>query len=145
MRKRKRLLILPGLLAAALFIGAGLQLFWDSSPPPRFTAALADRIHQGMTEAEVVAVLGMPAGDYHTTEIYLRAPDDYRSKVWIKPEGLRGPDGITEKAWISNEGGVTVEFDSEGRVCRSYWEGYWTPKPQSWFDSIRRWLRGLWP
>jgi hypothetical protein len=111
--------------------------------PVRFTKEMADRIHTGMTEAEVIAVLGRPAGDYHNTAIYLNAPDDYRSDVWVSPGGVRRADGTTEKAWISNAGGVAVEFDLEGRVSRTCWEGYWTHGPHHTYSLVVRILRRL--
>jgi hypothetical protein len=115
------------LLTLTVIIGIGLaSLVVIHFQPVRFSKEMAGHIHKGMTEAEVIAVLRRPAGDHRTREVYLAAPDDYRSEVWVGPEGLRRADGTTEKAWISNVGGVVVEFDLEGRVSYTYWEGYWT-------------------
>src|SRR5438046_120019 len=92
------------LLAMALLTGVGLTAFVlrylqpvqftaeVANRPVQFTAEVANRIHPGMTEPEVVAILGAQAGDYQTRTNYLPAPDCYRSNVWINPKGLRHPD-----------------------------------------------------
>lgn len=133
------------LLALALLIGVSLTVFVVLClQPVRFTEEMANRIRRGMTEAEVVAILGRPAGDYQTRQNYLPAPNDYRSDVWTHPEEFRRPDGIIERAWISDVGAVAVEFDSKGRVSRSYFEGGdWTDKSQSPLDPFRRAVRRL--
>jgi hypothetical protein len=138
---KKRLLV-----ALALLTAVGLTAFVvHHLQPLHFTPAMADCIHPGMTEAEVVEILRKEAGDYQTRENYLPVPDDYRSNVWLTPEGLRHPDGTYEKAWVSDEGGVAVEFDSDGRVGRAYFDGpYWTDErsPLDFFRCLFRWAMG---
>src|SRR5262245_31156651 len=62
MRGRKRLWVLVGLAAVLLAVGA----FMAGPPPPdRVTRANFDRVWEGMSRAEVEAILG-PPGDYTT-------------------------------------------------------------------------------
>jgi hypothetical protein len=129
------------LLALALFAGVCLMaLLGRLLRPAQFTEEMANRILPGMTEADVVAILGRRSGDYSTIdELYLPGPDDYRSNVWLTPELLQYPDGTYEKAWVSDHGGVAVEFNAEGRVCRAYFDGpYWTPDIRTPLDFFRR-------
>jgi hypothetical protein len=144
---RKRLLILVGVVLAVAIVTAGTrELFRPSVPPPRFTPDMPGRIRPGMTEAEVVAILGRPAGNYASPAVcFADACPDYKSDVWSSPAGRHRPDGTTEKAWISDEGGVAVEFDAEGRVAYCYFEAMWVPRPPSVTDRVRAWLRRLWP
>jgi hypothetical protein len=63
MRKHKPVLLWAGMLV--LLAGSGLvDNLWLTSPGHRITARHAARVRAGMSEAEVVALLGAPAGDY---------------------------------------------------------------------------------
>jgi hypothetical protein len=136
---RKRLLILTGVvLAVAVIAGGALELLRPS--PPRFTEDLAARIHPGMTEAEVVAVLGRPPGNYaspHTTDF------GNTMGYWLEPEGWLLPSGNVHKGWISDAGAVCVEFGQDGLVVRSFWGPVWVWRPESPLESVGRMLRGL--
>jgi hypothetical protein len=60
---RKRWLVVLSVAAATL---AALA-FWALVPGPRFGPAYLHRLREGMTEREVEAALGCPAGDYRAT------------------------------------------------------------------------------
>src|SRR5437899_2741260 len=127
-------------LAAAAVIGLVLL----SVQQPRFGKEKFELLYEGMTEAEVVEVLGCPAGDY-------------RPAIWIHPNWFvspsdaigfplaeRGrpleelkelerkdvekwieqgqpippsPTSVQWKWWWAREFGINVAFDSRGRVC----------------------------
>ena len=61
MRRRKLLVVLAGL---AVLVAAGAVVLWPE-PPSRITRENFDRVREGMTQAEVEAILG-PPGDYRT-------------------------------------------------------------------------------
>jgi hypothetical protein len=60
MRRRKLLVALAGL---AVVVAVGVVVLWP--PEDRITEANLERIKEGMTQAEVEAILG-PPGDYRT-------------------------------------------------------------------------------
>jgi hypothetical protein len=84
---KKRLLLALALLAV---VGVAV-LVVRVLRPVHFTEEMANRIPPGMTEAEVVAILGRPAGDYTTGEWHFAAMDDWRTDVWAHPEGRPFP------------------------------------------------------
>jgi hypothetical protein len=138
--KPKRLLLPVGIvLAVALAVGMAL----DTAPAPwptyRLTKDAADAIHEGMTEAEVVKLMGRPPGNYASPDVsFIDACPDYKSDVWGRPEGRPWPGGKTEKAWVSDVGGVAVVFDPEGRVEYSYFEPMHVPKRSLLAWMLRR-------
>jgi hypothetical protein len=137
---KKRLLIACGLLAAAGATFVVVRIL----QPVRFTEEMANSIQPGMSEADVVSILGRQAGDYSTTsDGYLLVPNDYRSNVWFTPEKMLCLDGNGkfEKAWISDEGGVEVMFNAHGRVLWAAWEGYWRPEAPPIPVRIQRWVQ----
>ncbi|HEV3257706.1 MAG TPA: hypothetical protein VG013_12545 [Gemmataceae bacterium] len=105
----------------ALILLIGLALGWalvSRALPPRFTEEKVARIHEGMTEEEVVAILGKPAGYYASFD----APDVLPPESWKTPEGYPLPDGTFMRGWVSDAGAVEVYFRPDGRVRRSRWE-----------------------
>jgi hypothetical protein len=138
---RRRLLVLAGLVLAVVAL-AGVALELVRPHPPRFTEGLADRIHAGMTEAEVVAILGRRAGDYaspYTVGV------SSRSSAYLA-EGVYEPDGSCTKAWFSDAGIIRVHFGPDRRVLSRWWEAAYTPPSGvSLAEQIRGWLRHLWP
>jgi hypothetical protein len=132
------LLVLALVTAALLMFGIHVRRF----QPVRFTPDMLARIDKGMTEAEVVAILGKPAGDYaDPATCFLVSCPDWRSKVWAHPQGWPRKDGLIEKAWISDELGISVVFNTEGRVVDRGGEEMFVPPSPSFFDIIRQWLR----
>jgi hypothetical protein len=134
----KRLHILAGgVLTAALVVGGALELLRPF--PPRFTRDMASRIHPGMTEQEVVAILGRPAGNY-TSRIDWEWVYTPMLLVWQYPEGSSNEDGSTAKGWMSDEAWVAVYFNPDGRVMRCWSEPAPVPAPRSPLDFVRRLL-----
>jgi hypothetical protein len=87
MRRRKLLVVLAGL---AVVVAAGVVVLWPR-PPSRITRENFERIKEGMSRAEVEAILG-PPGDYRTG----RGEMDYgtENEAWMPDTGpdLAGPD-----------------------------------------------------
>jgi hypothetical protein len=138
---RRWLLVWAGFeLAVVVLAGGALELFWPR--PPRFTEELADRIHAGMTEAEVVAILGRRAGNYaspYTVGV------SSRSSAYLA-EGVYDPDGSCTKAWFSDAGIIRVHFGPDRRVLSRRWEAACTPRSgMPLAERIRDWVRRLWP
>jgi hypothetical protein len=134
-------------------------------PRSRFGREQFERLREGMTEAEVIAVLGCP-------------PGDYRPKIWSQPDWYvstsdpigflleqRGrslqqlreweqldleewvragkpipvpPDRAQKASWWARHYGIDVAFDRQGRVIHlSLWELN-PPRPP---HDIWRWIR----
>jgi hypothetical protein len=98
--KRKRLLLVLAALAALAV--AGTAVLWPRRP--RVTREKFDRIREGMTRADVEAILG-PPGDYRN------GPTRYE-KVG-PPEGLRL---FRREFWWYDDGTFDVGFDGTGRI-----------------------------
>lgn len=86
------------------------------------------RIEVGMTEDEVAAIMGRPAGNYSTSGTY--------STFMPEPMQLGLPK---RKEWQSDEAHIVVHFTS-GRVesAKSY-ELIYNYEPNT-LDKLRRWL-----
>jgi hypothetical protein len=95
MRRRKLLVALAGL---AVMVAAGAVVGWPRAN--RVTWENYDRIREGMTRAEVEAILG-PPGDYRT------GPTIALNGSVIAPYGSRH-----QGDWVGNEGFIGVVFDS---------------------------------
>jgi hypothetical protein len=110
MSKRKRLLLLAGLLV--LLAGAGLVfVLWLTAPPrTAITREDAERIQLGMTLATVEAVLGGPARDECT------GPIIYHATV-IRVSHSR-PEGLTN-VWQSDTVQLCVVFRDDVVIYRS--------------------------
>lgn len=77
-------------------------------PSDRITPSTCARINNGMTEDEVVSVLGrLPDHQYHP---------------WDKFPFLQPPPEIApewEKCWEGQSGDIFIQFDAKGLVCAS--------------------------
>jgi hypothetical protein len=114
--RRKHLLIGAGLGLAGFVLAYSAWLYCHQ--PARFTEDMAARIRPGMTEAEEVAILGKPPGDYSSPgTLYFADTMGYM----VEPEGWPLPGGNIHKGWISDAGAICVEFDPDRRVVRCFW------------------------
>jgi hypothetical protein len=125
--RRRRLLVLA-VLGAAVALAGGAWLLW---PRPAITTAItlenAAKIQQGMTLAEVEAILGGP-------------PRNETEAVGIVvnfPEGFGGfePGALL---WNSDTTICAVLFDRNGRVISH--NAFAAHPYESTFDRLRRWL-----
>jgi hypothetical protein len=139
---RSRVIVLVGVaLALALAVGAQVLVLSPSAPPVRFTEDMVERIYEGMTEEEVVGVLGRPPGWYASPDIayFGSGPMGY----WVQPEGWTLPKGDIDKGWISDAGAVCVTFGRDGRVARRDWMDVYAPEPESAWQRFLRKAKGL--
>jgi hypothetical protein len=120
---RCRLLLLA-LLVALVLLGVGVYALW---PRAGITRTNASAICDGMTRAEVAAIMGGPPGDYHTPG--RECSYDY---------SFLHPGNSTSEEWIGDEGLVLVAFDAEGRaVANLFVEVH---QEETVFDKFRRWI-----
>jgi hypothetical protein len=133
---RRRLLVTAGSALVGLALAACAFLYCHR--PARFTKEMAERIQPGMTEAEVVAILGWPAGNHADPETSWLGSGPF--PIWESPTGWR-KDGITTKGWISDVGAIGVDFGPDGRVRDRWWEAVLGPVHESPLDFVRRLFR----
>jgi hypothetical protein len=134
---RKWLLILVGVvLAAAVIVLAARELHAYRQKLARsrlIDQDHFDRIKEGMSRAEVEALLGGPQG-YFSTEtvfccVHAQAPVLVGRERW--------------ESWIGNEGEISVVFDEQDAVR---WRDFATPiRPSSVAGRVLAWLRRVWP
>jgi hypothetical protein len=139
MRTRKRLLLLGGAVLAAVLAWGAWELLRPH--PPRFTMDLTFRIRPGMTEAEVVAILGKPAGNYASPGA-LGGVGCWEDRYW--DDKRTAEVGSYTKGWISDAGAIWVRFGPDGRVYTKSWNRVGFPRgPETPWGRIYRWARRL--
>jgi hypothetical protein len=130
---RRRALLATG-AAVLLLIGfAALRL---AAPRPRLTDETYHAIDAGMSESDVVAILGSPAGDYCSP--FFDEESFCGSQCWgLVPGQENQPHGV--RVWKTDAAWLTVAFDENGRVCGVQHEFQAPPAPL--LRKLRRWLR----
>jgi len=147
--KRKRLLLIVGCLAAVLL--AGYATFRLTAPRHRITIESFQAIREGMTELEVEAVLGAPAGVYSTeaqTGFYLPKFRISWPAKWIYASDAdifirTGSDLIEKqggKEWVGEELSIYICFNEGGRVLESRSGQVPPTRNESFLAKLRRWL-----
>jgi hypothetical protein len=109
--KRKRLWIAA--FFAVLLVAAGVFLLW---PPDRITRASFKKIHVGMTEKEVEALLGGPGIDRKSEDLF---PIGLGLPIHIIPKKIEVETWITNqdcKKWEGRRGTIAIQFDPQGKV-----------------------------
>jgi hypothetical protein len=128
-------------LLVALGVAVGL-VAWACIPTPRPSRPLAvdvslqnvDRLKLNMSEAEVEAVLGAPAGDYRTR-------NDIGHIFAASGAWSRSPGGSVTKQWVADEASVLIRFDpGEGATIVSRGIGIGSP---TWGERQESRLRNL--
>jgi hypothetical protein len=142
-RRRKLLVALAAL--------AGVVVLWPRGEPDRITQANFDRIHEGMTRAEVETILG-PPGDYRTE------PAEYGSLAYLvgrRAQSIGDDYPAVSHWWEGNTSLVILSYDHSGRVTDFGRVDAINPKPSAveillwhlkrqwhrWFPewAMRRW------
>jgi hypothetical protein len=132
MRKRTLLVVLSGL---AVVVAAGAVVLWQR-PPSRITRENFERIKEGMSRAEVEAILG-PPGDYRTgdgemdygmeNEAWMPdtgpdvakglSPDfDKLETNWKRDPGQSPEDPSSRADWLGDSFGIAIAIGPSGSV-----------------------------
>jgi hypothetical protein len=100
----------------------------------------AERLEVGMTEGEIEAILGGPAGDYRTRNDI----GYFFGLVGGYSNTLHELDKATEKQWNTDQYSVLVFFDPHGKAARIYGAGAYKPPsmPELLLSKIKRLLGG---
>lgn len=119
--KKRALMLLLGFLVIALAAGATPWLLFSDGP--RFTEAQATKIKPGMTESEVIEILGAASGSYTTSLAVYYQP----SIEPVVPPGTK-----YEKSWCGDHGMIEVGFDDNDRTTyRQFYQNGSAP-PKLW-------------
>jgi hypothetical protein len=122
MTRRKKLLsfgISAGLVVVVYFA------FRTSAPKHNINGASFEKIKQGMTLAEVEAILGGPAGDYTTRPTISEC------------DGRLGPG---DKEWVSDDAAISVWFDPKGGILDASVSPVFRRNDLTWLERLRTWL-----
>jgi hypothetical protein len=147
MRRRRSLVLAGVVLALAVGIPAAI---WFPGWYQRFARSQlidrehCDRIKEGMSRAEVEAILGGGPGDYTTVTVAI--PKE-TGTLFIHGEPASWHGGSYGRYhwehWTGNEGQITVVLH-DGETVSARWFTPNTLPPRSLVDQIRDWLRRLW-
>jgi hypothetical protein len=114
------------------FLGAGAVAFWLTLPKSSVTRENFERIRVGMTEDEVITILGQPAG---------RARDDSEEMLWSF--GCTGYSyeslGDCDWLWVGLDDAILVEF-KDRRVASKEWLAVVEHRARPLWDKVRRLL-----
>lgn len=102
---RKRICLCAGVLTCLVF--AGVAGYWFLQPHPRIDAETLQKIQVGMTEREVIDIIGAPPGNYGVGEGELN-PFNV-STFWIFPEK-------SVKTWLGRDKAIQIGFADDGKV-----------------------------
>jgi outer membrane protein assembly factor BamE (lipoprotein component of BamABCDE complex) len=102
-RRHRRLIVV--ILACLLLAVCVLLLF---SRRQQVNSEAFNAIQDGMTEEEVEAILGSPAGEYTVLIPWLRPKVTYQK--------LRDTRGANTKYWAGETAVITITFDRDGKV-----------------------------
>jgi len=126
----RRRLLLVAIPAVLILVGAGAWVLW---PRPGITRANAAQVVEGMTLAEVEAIMGGSPRDESTGPLCVDEPAD---PTW---DGT-GICAANRPTWTSNQVLVEIDLDANRQVERARWYPV-RRAPESLLDIVRRWLR----
>jgi hypothetical protein len=129
----KRWVLWLGVGGVALTIGFALP-HWSARQVPSTWDAFA-AIREGMTQTEVEALLGGPAGNRSTQQ-----PEFCIAMTEEEDHAFRSQ--LITKEWINDDALIWVGFDGDGRVARKFCTAN-RIGPPGWLASFRNWL-GRW-
>src|SRR5262245_12571564 len=124
--------------AIVLLIVAGLIVvgYWLLQPHPRIDKAALDRIELGMTEAQVVEIIGAPPGNYGLGDAEFERSHIVDARAVI----VELPDPASSKSWMGQTHGIEIGFDANGKVVTKDLHTLWR-EYDSHFDWMCQTLR----
>ena len=101
-------------LLASLFVGVA----WLCWPQPRISPASFERIHEGMSQDQIEAIIGLPPGDYYTGPRGVggstsRGPFGFPCVEKGRPWGKQTGRVIS---WWGNDYAIEVSFDKSEKA-----------------------------
>jgi hypothetical protein len=126
-RLYKRMLCWVVLLVSVVDAAVVVRLLF--LPEHRISPETYKMIQEGMTEAEVERLLGVPPGNYSFPRMH----------SFVNGPGLHASSNKYVE-WTANCGQIRACFDHAGKVrwARFHSVNDW---PEHWFNTLRRWLR----
>jgi hypothetical protein len=132
MRRRTLLLALAGL---AVVVAAGVVVLWPRpEPASRITVENFRRIREGMTRAEVEAILGMPQAISDGSKALASRGYNPHGSEWRIAQSSRDKASESVCDWYEDDHGIRVTFGASLRATSGEW---FPPAPQ---DPIERLL-----
>jgi hypothetical protein len=122
-------LLLFAVAAVVAACALPLALSPPSGPGSQITRARYERLREGMTEAEVDAVFGVPAGHYGSPG------------GCVTLEEVSFPGAVRHREWWGDAGNVEVGFGADGRLVGKHFRTVFFPQPAAPPDLVKR-LRG---
>ena len=128
-----------GLLILLTLGGVGARRLCFRRPKINTGDEVFAKLELGMTEPEIAAIIGGPAGNYSSQKnpIVLYSIDGPSSEGVERAAAKR-----YSKEWIADADAVCVSFDEQGRADAIRW-GVPLPPDETWFEQIISWLRSL--
>lgn len=119
-----------GLALLLLAIPVGLILLLARATEPRVTRAKLELVREGMTRAEVEALIGVPPGDYASGTVFSDC------KFVERPE----KPWAYSAEWTCDDGLLFVYFDENDRVVWAVTYNGWVSHEPTLFEKLRSWL-----
>jgi hypothetical protein len=137
---RKSLKRWPVLLALVVVLGGLAVATFLPNPGSRVTRENCERIKEGMTEAEVWAILGKPWNDSLLDPDQPSKSDVEEVKsLWAERESSKARGPVYVCSWFSSNLGLYVYFDRDHQAVNTEFYSY-RDRPRSWLPA-RVWRR----
>jgi hypothetical protein len=103
------------LVIVVLGTGLGLLLLLSFRQSPAVSLAAEEQLQLGMTEEQVVRILGTAPGDYRTRTVLYGGLRRLPAFSFGRRNNMEH-NPCTVKAWTTNDGEIKVWFDGNGKV-----------------------------
>lgn len=106
--------------SALIVLLLAVSVTWSLLPRSPINQETFDRIDIGMTEEEVVAIIGRSPGNYATGDLVFDDPpgtkDNTNVIFYLVGVKIRKEWGIHSEYWVGDQAIIVVGFDSDRRV-----------------------------
>ena len=117
-----------------------------SRPHPVITRGMCEQIREGMTEADVAALIGSPAGNYATRPTFYWQHDliGQASEDAAKKRDEADRSATYWRTWSDNAGSIAVFFNQKnGQAKRWYFASMASQPPSSLERQVRIFFKRL--